>query len=158
MYFNFQPLMPAVQMVLFVWLVVRAVVRGQWRSVIVESGVLSVMTTGTGMMQRWSVSSWDSREQVGCIVVAISNSDSSWTWLLYQQRSRILHNKSFFSLCYDWTRLWILIWKVGPLSVKAKRVCLSRYGNQLVMTPGILISKGQPCPTSWINTGHQKSW
>ena len=34
--------------------------------------------------------------------------------------------------------LWLdqalnLIWKVGPLSVKAKRVCLFRYGNQLVM-------------------------
>ena len=37
---------------------------------------------------------------------------------------------------------------LGPLSVKAKRVCLSRYGNRLVMTQGILISKGQPCPTS----------
>ena len=62
--------MPAVQMVLFVWLVVRAVVREQWRSVIVESGALSVMTAGTGMMLQWSVSSWDSREQVGCVVVA----------------------------------------------------------------------------------------
>ena len=31
----------------------------------------------------------------------------------------------------------ILIWKVGPLSVKAKRVL--RCGNQLVMSPGILI-------------------
>ena len=77
MYFNFQPLMPAVEMVLFVWLVVRAVVRGQWRSVIVESGALSVMTTGTGMMLQWSANSWDSREQVGCFVVAISNNDSS---------------------------------------------------------------------------------
>ena len=78
--------MPAVEMVLFVWLVVRAVVRGQWRFVIVESGALSVMTTGTAMMQQWSANSWDFREQVGCIVVAISNSDSSLTWLLYQQR------------------------------------------------------------------------
>ena len=26
-------------------------------------------------------------------------------------------------LCYGWTKFWILIWKVGPLSVKAKRVC-----------------------------------
>ena len=69
--------MPAAQMVLYVWSVVRAVVRGQWRSVIVESGALSVITTGTAMMQWWSVSSWDSREQVGCVVVAISNSDSS---------------------------------------------------------------------------------
>jgi len=77
MYFNFQPLMPAVQMVPFVWLVVRVVVRGRWRSVIVESGALSVMTTGAAMMQQWSVSSWDSREQVGCVVVAISNNDSS---------------------------------------------------------------------------------
>ena len=77
MYFNFQTLMPAVQMVLFVWLVVRVVVRGQWRSVIVESGALSVMTTGTGMMLQWSANSWDSREQVGCVVVAISNNDNS---------------------------------------------------------------------------------
>ena len=77
LYFNFQPMMPAVQMVLFVWLVVRVVVRGQWRFVIVESGALSVMTAGAEMMQWWSVSSWDSREQVGCVVVAISNSDSS---------------------------------------------------------------------------------
>ena len=70
MYFNFQPLMPVVEMVLFVWLVVRAVVRGQWRSVIVESGALSVMTAGTGMMLQWSANSWNSREQVGCVVVA----------------------------------------------------------------------------------------
>ena len=68
--------MPAVQMVLLVWLVVRAVLRGQWRSVIVESGALSVMIAGTGMMQQWSVNSWGSREQVGCDIVAISNSDS----------------------------------------------------------------------------------
>ena len=66
--------MPAAQMVPFVWLVVRTVVRGQWRSVIVGSGVLSVMTAGTGMMLQWSVSSWDSREQVSCLAVA---SDSS---------------------------------------------------------------------------------
>ena len=38
--------------------------REQWRSVIVGSGALSVMTAGTGMMLQWSVSSWDSREQV----------------------------------------------------------------------------------------------
>ena len=62
--------MPAVQMVLFVWLVVRAVVRGQWRSVIVESGALSVMIAGTGLMLQSSVSSWDFREQVSCLVVA----------------------------------------------------------------------------------------
>ena len=60
----FQPLMLAVQMVLFVWLVVRTVLRGQWRSVIVESGALSVMTTGTGIMLQWSANSWDTREQV----------------------------------------------------------------------------------------------
>ena len=52
-------------------------VRGQWRSVIVEFGALSVMTAGTGMMLQWSANSWDFREQVGCVVVAISNSDSS---------------------------------------------------------------------------------
>ena len=69
--------MPTVQMVLFVWLVVKAMLRGQWRSVIVESGVLSVMTAGAGMMLQWSVSSWDSREQVCCFAVAVSNSDSS---------------------------------------------------------------------------------
>ena len=57
--------MPAVQMVLFVWLVVKAIVRGQWRSVIGESGALSVMMTGTGMMLRWCANSWDSRDQVG---------------------------------------------------------------------------------------------
>ena len=32
-----------------------------------------------------------------------------------------------------------------PLS-RAKAVHLLRYGNQLVMTPGILIRKGQPRP------------
>jgi len=63
-----QPLMPAVEMVLFVWLVVRAV-RGQLRSVIVESGALSVMTAGAEMMLQWFASSWDTREQVGCDVV-----------------------------------------------------------------------------------------
>ena len=57
--------MPAVEMVLFVWLVVKAMVREQWRFVIAESGALSVVTTGTGMMLQWSASSWDSREQVG---------------------------------------------------------------------------------------------
>ena len=56
--------MLAVEMVLFVWLVVRAMLRGQWRCVIVESGALSVMMAGTGTMQQWSASSWDSREQV----------------------------------------------------------------------------------------------
>ena len=64
-----QPLMPAAQMVMFVWLVVRAMVREQWRSVIVESGALSVMTAGAEMMLQWFASSWDSREQVGCDVV-----------------------------------------------------------------------------------------
>ena len=64
MLYIFQPLMPAVEMVPFVWLVVRAMVRGQWRSVIAESGALSVMTAGTGLMLQWSVNSWDSREQV----------------------------------------------------------------------------------------------
>ena len=39
--------------------------------------------------------------------------------------------------------------------VKAKKVCQLRYGNQLVMTPGILISKGQPCPTSSDHELHQ---
>ena len=53
-------------MVLFVWLVVKAVVRGQWISVMMESGVLSVMTAGTGMMLQWSANSWDFREQVNC--------------------------------------------------------------------------------------------
>ena len=61
----FQFLVPAVQMVLFVWLVVKAILKGQWRSVIVESGALSVMTAGTAMMPRWSANSWDPREQVG---------------------------------------------------------------------------------------------
>ena len=56
--------MPAVQMVLFVWLVVKAIVRGQWRSVIGESGALSVIMTGTRMMLQSSVNSWDFREQV----------------------------------------------------------------------------------------------
>ena len=65
---------------------------------------------------------------------------TNWSW--------ILHNKRFFSLWYDWTRLWILIWEVGPLSVKAKRVCLLGSRNRLVTTPSILISKGQPCPPS----------
>ena len=64
--------MLAAQTVLFVWLVVRAAVKGQWRSVIEESGALSVMMAGIGMMQQWSVNSWGSREQVNCDVVAIS--------------------------------------------------------------------------------------
>ena len=64
-----QPLMPAVEMVLFIWLVGRTVVRGQLRSVIVESGALSVMTAGAEMMLQWFASSWDTREQVGCDVV-----------------------------------------------------------------------------------------
>ena len=33
-----------------------------------ESGALSVMMAGAGMMQQWSVNSWDSREQVSCDV------------------------------------------------------------------------------------------
>ena len=49
--------MLAVQMVLFVWLVVRAMLREQWRCVMVESGALSVMTAGTLMMLQWSVNS-----------------------------------------------------------------------------------------------------
>ena len=61
----FQSLVPAAQMVLFIWLVVRAIMRGQWRSVIVESGALSVMTAETTMMLQWSVNSWYPREQVG---------------------------------------------------------------------------------------------
>jgi len=52
------------------------------------------------------------------------------------QLYRTLHTCNY-KLCYDWTRLWILIWKVGPLSAKAKIVCLLRYGTQLVVTPGI---------------------
>ena len=79
--FYFQSLIPAVQMVLLVWLVARPILRELWRSVIVESGALSVITAGTAMMQQWSVSSGDSRQQVGCNVVAISNSDTSWKWL-----------------------------------------------------------------------------
>ena len=59
--------MIAVQMVLFVWLVVRAILRGQWRSVIVESGARSVMMAGVTVVQQWSVNNWDSREQVGCM-------------------------------------------------------------------------------------------
>ena len=66
--------MPAVQTVLFVWLVVRTIPKGQWRSVIVESGALSVMIAGTATMQQWSVNNWGSREQVSVI---ISNCDSS---------------------------------------------------------------------------------
>ena len=58
-------------MVLLVWLVVGTVVRGLWRSVIVESGALSVMMAGMGMMQQLSASSWDSREQVSYIVVML---------------------------------------------------------------------------------------
>ena len=92
------------------------------------------------------------------------------TWLTFASSNyrviiiwfRILHNESSFSLCYDWTRLWILIWKVGhqqSLSVKAKRVCPSSCRNQLVMTPGILISEGQPHPTSpGYNHTSNSSW
>ena len=42
----------------------------QWKSVIAESGALSVMTAGGGLMLQWSVSSWDSKEQVSCLAVA----------------------------------------------------------------------------------------
>ena len=42
-------------------------------------------------------------------------------------------------------------------SVKAKRVYLLRYGNPLMMTPGILITEGQPCPTS-SEFGSHKRW
>ena len=73
LYFNFQPLMPAAQMVLFVWLLVRAILRGQWRSAIMESGALPAMTAGTGMMLQWSINSWGSREQVSWEIVTISN-------------------------------------------------------------------------------------
>ena len=65
-----QPLMPAAQMVMFVWLVVRTMPKEQWKSVIAESGALSVMTAGAGLMLQSSVSSWDSREQVSCLAVA----------------------------------------------------------------------------------------
>ena len=75
-YCIFQLLTLAAQIVLFVCLVVRTMLRGQWRSVIEESGALSVMTAGTGMTQQWSANSWGSREQVGCDIVTISNSDS----------------------------------------------------------------------------------
>ena len=44
--------MAAVQTVLLIWLVDEAVVRGQWSSVIVESGALSVMMVGMKMMQQ----------------------------------------------------------------------------------------------------------
>ena len=47
---------------------VRAILRGQWRSVIVECGALSAMMAGTAMLQQWSVNNWGSREQVGCDV------------------------------------------------------------------------------------------
>ena len=49
--------------------------RGQWRSVIVESGALSVMTGGAGIMLQWSVNSWDSREQVGSALEALTAVD-----------------------------------------------------------------------------------
>ena len=68
--FFFQPLIPGVLMVLFVWLVGKTMVRGRWRCVIVKSGALSVITTGTGMMLQWSVNSCDTRKQVGCDVLA----------------------------------------------------------------------------------------
>ena len=58
-------------MVLFVWLVGKTMVRGRWRCVIVESGALSVITTGTGMMLQWSVNSCDTRKQVGCDVLIL---------------------------------------------------------------------------------------
>ena len=34
--------------------------------------------------------------------------------------------------------------EVGPLSAKAKRVCLLKYENQLVMTAGVSINKESP--------------
>ena len=54
---------------------VRTILRGQWRSVIVESGALSVMTAGMGMMLQWYVNSWDSREQVSYVVVMLVKLD-----------------------------------------------------------------------------------
>ena len=60
--------MPAVQVVLFVWLVVRAVQRGLWNSVSVGSGAQSVIRAGVVVMLQWCASSWDSREQVTCSI------------------------------------------------------------------------------------------
>ena len=72
--------MPTVWMVSFIWLVVRAEVRGQWRFVIVESGALSVMTAGTAMMLQWSANSWDSREQVGCDMSTVTALEHSYMY------------------------------------------------------------------------------
>ena len=58
--------MQPAQMVLFVCLVVRAMLRELWRSVWVESGALFVMTGGVGIMQQLSANSWGSKEQVRC--------------------------------------------------------------------------------------------
>jgi len=38
--------------------------RGLWKSVLVKSGALCVITAGVALMQQWSASSWDTREQV----------------------------------------------------------------------------------------------
>ena len=43
--------------------------RELWKSVSVESGAQSVMKAGIVMMQQWCASSWDSREQVTCIML-----------------------------------------------------------------------------------------
>ena len=43
----------------------------------------------------------------------------------------MLKSKSFFDIFRDWTQPLILICEVGLLSVKAKTVCLLRYGNRI---------------------------
>lgn len=87
------------------------------------------------MHSRETSSSWD----------VMSYVDISLVQLLYiKLGSSLIDFRIFFSLCCDQTKLWILIRKVGPLPVKAKRVCLLKYGNYLVMALGILVSKGQP--------------
>jgi len=62
--------MPVVKMALYIWLVVRAMLRELWRSVWAESGALFVMTAGMGMMQQLSANSWGSKEQVRCFILA----------------------------------------------------------------------------------------
>ena len=52
-------------------------------------------------------------EEIGHVwplLILITGVITNWSW--------ILHGKCFFILCYDLTRLWTLIWKVGrtPLS------------------------------------------
>ena len=73
---------------------------------------------------------------------------TNWSWML--------QGRKLFSFFYDRPQPWILIWKLGPTSVKVERASLLRYKKSISVTSAILISKVQPCPTSsWAFAGFE---